>query len=235
MAGTTLPITRAVSSPRSRTAARPKQDRATIPHAISGERARLARHVHDGLLQHIFAVRMANARLEEMALSPEAADLVGQIHFLLDQMNREARISLAILDPGELPDGIAGLGDVAQFHVQRLGMLFGVTASTQIADEPMLPVGVLTELFGVIQEACNNLGRHARPSSAGIRGYRLGWRYVVTIYDDGPGFDVAERTRGFGLRSMRQRCESMSARLAFRSRPGHGTVVRVSIPLADGS
>jgi two-component system, NarL family, sensor histidine kinase LiaS len=210
----------------------PQIDPQSVTHVVRGERARIARHVHDGLLQHIFAVRMVNARLREMGLGTDAADLVDRVHALLEQMNAEARTAIMSLHSGYLPEGPADLRSAAEQQADRLRRLFRVVASVGIRDEPLLTPSGLSELSGVIQEACNNLGRHARPRSARIRGYQIGRRYVITISDDGVGFDRREVTFGFGLGGMRDRCRSISARLAVRSRPGRGTVVRVSIPLA---
>jgi signal transduction histidine kinase len=100
-----------------------------------------------------------------------------------------------------------------------------------------LPSKLETTLFRVIQEAVNNIARHAHAGKADVSlNFKKG-EIVVRIKDDGDGFDVEEaissrdRPRGLGLLGMKERVELLKGALNIRSRPGNGTEIDITIPV----
>jgi signal transduction histidine kinase len=85
----------------------------------------------------------------------------------------------------------------------------------------------------VTQEALKNAAMHSKASYAWVTATREGTDLVLTIRDDGSGFDLAEaRGRGLGLISLEERVRHVGGRLAIDTGPQHGTTIRVVVPLA---
>jgi two-component system nitrate/nitrite sensor histidine kinase NarX len=100
-----------------------------------------------------------------------------------------------------------------------------------------LPEAAQTVVLRVVQEALQNVRKHAAASTVTVstRIEDEGW--VLEVRDDGRGFDVgavaARGRRNFGLQFMRERAELIGSRLDVRSRPDGGTIVRLVIPVGD--
>jgi signal transduction histidine kinase len=85
------------------------------------------------------------------------------------------------------------------------------------------------ELFRIVQEGLANVRRHARATRAEVRIAQRDGRRIVTIVDDGEGFDRDARGDGQGLRNIRARIGSIGAGLALRTSPGAGTALEVTL------
>jgi signal transduction histidine kinase len=81
------------------------------------------------------------------------------------------------------------------------------------------------------REALSNVARHAQAKRSEVRLARSGSNAVLTIEDDGIGFDVGADSSGNGLRNMRERAEAMGGRLRITSRAGKGTKLRLTFPV----
>ena len=82
-----------------------------------------------------------------------------------------------------------------------------------------------------MQEALNNVVKHARAHAVTVRVTDLDEQLEVLVYDDGDGFDADQHSSGFGLLGMRERLVLVNGRLDVDSAPGEGTTVRAEIPL----
>jgi signal transduction histidine kinase len=87
------------------------------------------------------------------------------------------------------------------------------------------------EIVQLTREALSNVVRHAEASHASVKLSRNGSAAVLTIRDDGVGFNTRGRSGGNGLRNMRERAGALGGGLKINSRKGEGTVLRFSIPL----
>jgi Signal transduction histidine kinase len=133
--------------------------------------------------------------------------------------------------------GLAGsIKDVAE----TMGSLAGITVDTDLqAADTRLGSAQQTVVLRVIQEALQNVRKHAKAKRASIatRIEDPGW--IVEIVDDGVGFDVgavaSRGRRNFGIQFMHERAELLGAELEVSSRPDAGTVVRLTIPLEKES
>jgi signal transduction histidine kinase len=92
---------------------------------------------------------------------------------------------------------------------------------------------VEAEVLRIAQEALHNALRHAGPGRIELRLQAPDGRLVVTVADDGVGFDTADpalRSRRLGLTSMEERARALGGTLAVVSRPGEGTTVTLEVP-----
>jgi len=96
-----------------------------------------------------------------------------------------------------------------------------------------LPEEYRTCVYRVVQEALSNCSKHARAKSVRIIVRQELERLLLTIEDDGKGFDV-HRVRGLGLIGMSERVTHLSGTFEAESQEGRGTLLRIELPLASG-
>mgnify|MGYP006198062185 FL=1 len=137
-----------------------------------------------------------------------------------------------LLRPPILDD--LGLEAALRWLVRAQSEASGVDVVLDLAPLPPLADEVQTLLFRVAQEALNNAIKHAHAPSVLVRLVERGGRAQLQVIDDGDGFDVATalQSGGSGLGGMRERVRLYEGQFDVQSAPGHGTRVRVSVPLA---
>jgi two-component system nitrate/nitrite sensor histidine kinase NarX len=119
-----------------------------------------------------------------------------------------------------------------------LRALTGIAITTDItAPGDTLDDTQQTVVLRVVQEALQNVRKHASASTVWVVARAEDRNWVLEVRDDGRGFDASSvggrGRRNFGLQFMRERAELIGARLDVRSRSDGGTVVRLAIPMAD--
>jgi signal transduction histidine kinase len=204
--------------------------------AAEEERARLARDMHDSLAKTVsgigFAALALSRRIER---DPEGAAL--QARQLADdarQATRQAREIIVGLraDAGEsLP-----LSESVAAHARHWADETGIALDIAVEDVGELHPATGRELQWIVQEALANVARHARASRVAVRMRRLGGRAVLTVADDGAGFEVPDDLdelgagRHFGVGGMRERALLAGGDLSVESAPGEGCVLSVWVP-----
>ena len=193
------------------------------------ERERIAKELHDGIIQSLFAVGMGLQATALMAGSPALTTRIEGAVEELDKSIRDLRNYIFGLRPGILADrqldqALRSLGDEAQSRT-----------STQVdveidADLAASLAGRSAEIVQLTREALSNITRHSQARHAAVRLSRRGSRAVLTIKDDGMGFDRTRATKGFGLGNMRARAVAIGGKLQLESGEGRGTTLRVSFP-----
>jgi signal transduction histidine kinase len=180
------------------------------------ERRKMARRIHDEVGQILAAARWALASGEK----EEAEKLLAQGIEALRDLARELRPPL--LDK-------AGLAAALRRLLSSLAAQ-AVEVSAEIA-ESRYPELVETVAFRVIQEALENVRRHAQARKVWVRlEEENGW-LVGEVRDDGRGFNPAQATPGLGLSGMQEWVELLGGTLAIESHPGRGTRVTFRLPL----
>jgi len=210
--------------------------------AISEERDRIAREMHDSLAQVLGYVNTKAQAAEELLRQdqPErAAVQIGQ----LAQAAREAYVDVRenILGLRVTADTQRPFLDALREYLERWQDQSGIGATLDAAslDEAGLHLTPLAEiqLLRIIQEALANVRKHAGASQARVTvSHQPGW-ISVTVQDNGAGFDPEALGRTafprFGLSTMRERAEAVGGTLEITSRPGEGTGVLVRVPTDD--
>lgn len=205
--------------------------------AITGERERIAREMHDSLAQVLGYVN-TKAQATSMLLKSGQAERARE-H--LDQMASAAREAYADVREGILSlrtslDKDRTLIDTLREYLAQWEAQSGVRATL---DDVCQQPGMLTDLeevhlLRITQEALANVRKHAQATRVTITMECTGPDVVVTIVDNGIGFTPEERgPRGvpkFGMSTMRERAESLGGRFELTSRANEGTVVRVALP-----
>jgi signal transduction histidine kinase len=206
------------------------------------ERRHWAREIHDETVQGLGALRLmlANARDTE---SP--GDLRVAVDGVLEGLATEIdglRHLITELRPAALDD--LGLIPALEALVRRVEALDGLEVEARLELDQgahgRLDGELESTIYRVVQEALTNVGRHADATSASVAVLDLGEDLLVEVSDDGKGLQASrDQPRddglgpsGFGVAGMQERAELVGAELEVSERPGGGTVVRMTIPLA---
>jgi two-component system sensor histidine kinase UhpB len=199
--------------------------------AQEAERARIARDLHDEVGQALTAVML---ELQQISALPPAQtqDAVARAREEVRQSLEELRRIGRRLRPEALDD--LGLPSALAALTTELRRQSGLELMRRIA--PRLPALSSEEemvLYRVAQEALTNVLRHANATRAELDLRVDDDRLLLTVSDDGQGFNPGDATPSAGIRGMRERAVMIGARLEIRSGPGSGTAVRIALPV-DG-
>ena len=103
-----------------------------------------------------------------------------------------------------------------------------ITVTLDLEPDIRLPMPVKTACYRIAQEALNNIGKYAQANQVWLRLTRQGRQIILSLQDNGVGFDIAAVPPGhLGLGIMQERAEAIGASLAIESQPGRGTEVRL--------
>jgi signal transduction histidine kinase len=183
--------------------------------AAEDERERQRRIMHDDPLQILELI--ASGKLIEMG-GPER-----QRREADEAAVRLAAGALAAAGASSLPDAIAAAVDGAVARGLRVNLSLDPAIQRASPD-------VVAAIKGAVVEALNNVGRHSGARTAQISGVIQGEALVITVADEGAGFDMSRGRSGFGLASMAQRLKEVGGRVEVDSQPGAGTRIRVRVP-----
>jgi signal transduction histidine kinase len=201
--------------------------------SIVEERNRLARELHDNVTQRLFGVALAVESAETLLErdAGAAAEELGRVRELARGAMEELRAVVFELRPASLE--AEGLPTVLRKHVDVLRRVSGRPIELRVADPPRLPGASAAQVFRIAQEALQNALRHAEAEHIEVRLEGNGnGRLVLSVADDGRGFDPARRAvrgRRLGLTSMEERAEELGGTLAIDSTVGEGTRVRLEV------
>ena len=194
---------------------------AEFGRAVAEERARVAREIHDGLAQYLFAVSTHASMLESGAPLEQTLPKLKEAAAAAQQ---EARFAVLALSSAS---GTAPFDAALRRYVEFLTADGALEVDVEIDPAILLAPDEQIEVFRIVQEGLANVRKHAGAQRAQVWiGQRLG-RRVVSVRDDGVGFDGGEAAAGQGLKNMRLRAKTIDGGFALRSRPGRGTALEV--------
>jgi signal transduction histidine kinase len=206
---------------------------AQVTAAEEEERQRIARELHDGLGPALASVNIRLLTIRRL-LSKEGHSVASEIQEVAEQVQssiQDIRRLIHDLRPVALDE--LGLVPALREYLNRCGQEHGLEIEFA-ADAPgRLPSSVETALFRIVQEAVNNVVRHAQARRVSVKLSREAGFVNLCVVDDGQGFDlqVPRSGRQVGLWSMRERVEQLGGQLVVRSTPGSGTTVNTQVPL----
>ncbi len=203
--------------------------------AIVEERARLAREMHDGLSQILGFLSLEMQSLELLIQQ-------GKIDETLEELIRaRTRIRDAQAEVREnilnLRTALSRDGEAIPFlceYIKEFELQTGIEACIECDTSQKVNLKPICEvqLVRIMQEALTNIRLHADASRVRVKFQQQQDSLHVEIEDDGVGFIETELKKHFGLKSMRERTESVNGKLKIDSSPGHGTRVSLCLPTA---
>jgi two-component system sensor histidine kinase DegS len=219
---------------------RPHDVEMRIVEAQEAERARLAQEIHDGPAQ---ALSNAIFQVEyiERVMDGDPRLARTELRFMRELLRRElgdVRTFISQLRPPLLDE--LGLDGSIVDAAETMATLASSTVETDLqAPNALLGDAQKTVVLRVVQEALQNVRKHAKSERTTIVSRVEDGSWTVEVRDDGLGFDVgavaSRGRRNFGLQFMRERAELIGAALEVSSRPDAGTVVRLVVPLEKES
>ena len=217
-----------------------REEKEKIIDAEGEARKKLARELHDGPTQSVAAIAM---RLNYMRLllgrEPEKVkEELAKLEALARRTTKEIRTMLFTLRPVILET--QGLVAALEQYLKQLGEEAGLVVHLEAPDlGDRLDTEIEGVAFSIVEEAVNNAKKYAQARNIWVH---LGFEdnlFVVTVEDDGRGFDVAEvldsydQRGSLGLINMRERAELVEGTWTVESAIGQGTKVTLIVPLPE--
>jgi signal transduction histidine kinase len=187
---------------------------------VAEERARVAREIHDGLAQYLFAVSTHASLMEAGADPKEMLPRIKEAALLAQQ---EARYAILALSSAS---GRAPFDTALRRYVDLLTADGQLDVELTIDPEISLGPDEQIELFKIVQEGLANARKHAGAHRAWVEIGERGDERFVAVRDDGVGFEPGAGA-GQGLKNMRERATAIGGALTMRSSPGGGTALEV--------
>jgi two-component system sensor histidine kinase DevS len=203
-------------------------ENARADQEVMAERDRIARDLHDMVIQRVFGAGLALQGAVSLIDLPEVSARIEAVIDELDITVRELRGAIFALHHPRQAAGLrARLQDVVGGAQGGLG--FAPTVSFEgpidaVSDE------IAVHLLAVVREALSNVTRHAHPSAVEVT-LQAGDDLILRVVDDGRGFEPA--TRESGLANMRDRARILGGVCEVTSRPGAGTELLWRVPLVE--
>jgi two-component system, NarL family, sensor histidine kinase DevS len=201
--------------------------------AVAEDRDRIARDLHDTVIQQLFGIGLKLQGAAQRAGGP-TAEQVEQAVDAIDDAIRELRTAVFGLGhrhridrgPEQLADQLAQVIDES---TRVLG--FRPTLRAATLPLPELPAPVTAELIPTLREALANVARHAQASSADVVLHADGTELILEVTDDGVGVELPIVRPGNGIANLRARAARLGGSFDLRAGPERGTVVRWRVPL----
>ncbi|PYV18505.1 MAG: hypothetical protein DMG21_04690 [Acidobacteria bacterium] len=202
------------------------------------ERARVARELHDGVIQSLVGLEMRMDVLKREQANPDipAAAELDRIQMLLRKEVLNLRELMQQTKPLDL--GPKQLLDFLAYSVDKFRRDTGISAKfTSAFEEVRLPARVCNEVARILQEALANVRKHSQAENVLVRFASSSGLWKLTVDDDGKGFDFSGRLSQAELDAARlgpvvikERVRSIGGELALESVPGHGARLEITFP-----
>jgi signal transduction histidine kinase len=191
--------------------------------AVAEERARVAREIHDGLAQYLFAVSTHASMLEAGA---DLTTTLPQLKEAAAAAQQEAKFAVLALSSAS---GRAPFDAALRRYVEFLTADGALEVDLDIDGDIHLGPDEQIEVFRIVQEGLANARKHAGARRAEVRIHERSGERTVVVRDNGTGFEEPDGTAGQGLKNMRQRTASIGGAFRIVSKPGRGTALEITL------
>jgi PAS domain S-box-containing protein len=196
------------------------------------ERRRIARELHDGTAQNLFAMTIGLSRLLQQTIPPDLEGTLEECLALCEQSRQEIRTLSYVLHPPMLDE--AGLVSALKWYTEGFSERSGIRVDLALEPDPgRLPLEIETVLFRVVQECLANVHRHSGSALASVRLQRKTESVILQVQDWGHGIPPEVGRAGVGIPGMRERLSQLLGHLEIES-GGQGTTITVTVPLVAG-
>ncbi len=207
--------------------------------AIEGERSRISRDLHDGILQTLLSIEIQlDVLRRKVAVAPDqSVASLGNLQQTVKNEGAELRRMVTDLRPLRVQS--ADLVDLMQGFAERYRNEAALALDVIIeSDDLHAPDRVCREIFQIYREALNNIKKHAKASHVVVKLSQDDSRIVLVVDDNGEGFSFAGRFTGdeldrlrLGPISIKERTRTVGGLLTVESNPGHGARLTIEVPL----
>jgi NarL family two-component system sensor histidine kinase LiaS len=196
--------------------------------AVVEERNRLARDLHDSVKQQVFAISM-QLSAARMALSEtdKAYTSVTEAERLAQQAGGELTTLIHELRPPGLERKT--LADAIREHVDEWSRQNTIESQMKIDSEVSVNLQTEQALFRILQEALANVARHSKADRVTVELKSENDAVILTVEDNGVGFDAKQTAKGIGLDSMQERLIAVNGKIEVISERSKGTRVTAKV------
>jgi signal transduction histidine kinase len=196
--------------------------------AQESERAHVGRELHDDVVQHLAHLSHDLEAIESDAAGDDTRARLAAVHSEIDDVTQTIRK----LSHGLHPSSISfGLGPALDRLIESFGEE-GLTVKPALHQGPTgLDKQAELALFRIAQESLRNVRKHSGVDAAELVLSRADGQVVLEVRDAGKGFHSSVARGGIGLHSIRERMALVGGTASVNSQPGHGTIVRASVPI----
>ena len=207
--------------------------------AIEGERSRISRDLHDGILQTLLSIEMQLDVLRRKFPNSPDQVVAGLSNLQQTVRNESAELRHMVTDLRPLRVQSADLVDLMRGYAERFRNESPLALDLLVDSvEIHAPDRVCREIFQIYREALNNVKKHAKASHVVVKLSQDDSRIVLVVDDNGDGFSFAGRFTGdeldrlrLGPISIKERTRTMGGLLTVESSPGHGARLTIEVPL----
>lgn len=213
-----------------------------IIEAQESERRRISRELHDEIGQALYAIQF-NLEMIDKDLPQKTSQVLGRLgeaKSLSSQTLKTMRQLAFDLRPTMLDD--LGLIPTLRWYIQNFSNRLNVFSNFEaMGFDGKLPSQIETAFYRIVQEALNNIAKHARANRVEISLAKKDSRIFASIQDNGSGFDLEKALhpdspeRGFGILGIQERVSLLGGRMDIQTSLGFGTLIHIEIPYKNGS
>jgi len=205
-----------------------QEDQALL--AVFEDRDRIARDLHDLVIQRLFAIGLGLQNTIRMTARPEVAGRVSDAIDEIDATIKDIRRSIfSLAAAAETTSLRMDLDEVLEAAAESLGFRPALRTSGPVDNG--IPPAMHAHIVAVVTEAVSNAARHAQPHELIVTLTVGAGAVVLEVADDGSGFDLETRERDSGIANMRYRAETLGGACSVTSSVGQGTTVRWTVPV----
>jgi signal transduction histidine kinase len=196
--------------------------------AVVEDRQRIGRDLHDSIIQDLFGTGLQLQGLSSGAVDESTRRGLGEAVGRIDDTIGSLRQIVTDLDK---PQESGTFGDTLRVLLARLARPY--QATVRVAVEPSrahFSTPIVESVQPMITEAVSNALRHSESDVIDVRVEQLGGRLVISVVDQGIGFDPESVQAGMGLKNLGSRAAALGGQVDIRSVPGVGSVVEIFLP-----
>ena len=196
--------------------------------AVVEDRQRIARDLHDSVIQDLFAVGLGLQSVSQLVEDPQVEATIVEAVDRLDGAVEMLRSYIFDLKATRSQPALSARLDEL---VKRMSSAYPTTVRLRMGAEESGDDELDGEILGIVTETLSNALRHAAAQNVEISIMQVGDRWVIRVEDDGTGFDVDAASPGMGLGNLRARVTRLGGDLSVSSQTGSGTEVVMTLPV----
>lgn len=200
--------------------------------AVTEDRERIGRDLHDSIIQDLFATGL---ELQSMATVSEDPEISHSLNGLVDRIDGTIEALRRVVTGLNRPTRRSRFEAQLQAHASQLGAPYDAAVLISVHPPDLeLDSDLAGEVILLVGEALSNALRHSGTSVVEVALEVLGSRLLISVTDQGRGFDADSVVRGMGLDNLDARARHLGGEATVRSVIGVGTLVEVVLPLGEG-
>ena len=205
-------------------------EQATLDRNLALERERIGRELHDNTIQTIYtASLLVYSARQKYSKEDENAQILDRSIAILNEAIADLRSYISELRPS--PTG-QYLSQAIRASTSDIGWasLVDIHLQNDLPENAAFSPTRTQQVLAILNEAISNAARHGNAHKISVTAQKAGDRFLLTIQDDGVGFQEKGSGTGYGMRNMHDRARLLGGALEMASNPGKGTTIRLDVP-----